>query len=170
MSDGNEGARQKERSQLTQMDDAIIGGFCDLIDIVLRPSGYLFLWLDKFHLVEGTDWIKGTDLKPVDLITWHKGGLGMGYRTRRACEYLLVLQSAPKRIHTWTKRNIPDVWTEQIKYKTHPHQKPQMLQMDLIEAVTEMGDFIVDPAAGSFSVMYAAHAKNRNFIGCDLEG
>lgn len=30
------------------------------------------------------------------------------------------------------------------------------------------GDLVVDPAAGSFVVMHAAHALGREFIGCDL--
>jgi DNA modification methylase len=27
---------------------------------------------------------------------------------------------------------------------------------------------VVDPAAGSFTVMHAAHELGRNFVGCDL--
>jgi hypothetical protein len=38
----------------------------------------------------------------------------------------------------------------------------------LIGAVTEPGDLIVDPAAGSFIVLTAALQLGRNFIGCDL--
>jgi len=38
----------------------------------------------------------------------------------------------------------------------------------LIGAVTRPGDLIIDPAAGSFVVMHAAHALSRNFVGCDL--
>ena len=37
-----------------------------------------------------------------------------------------------------------------------------------IGAVTEPGDLVVDPAAGSFAVMHAARQLGRNFIGCDL--
>jgi hypothetical protein len=38
----------------------------------------------------------------------------------------------------------------------------------LIGAVTLPGDLVVDPAAGSFTVMHAAHALGREFIGCDI--
>ena len=38
----------------------------------------------------------------------------------------------------------------------------------LIGAVTEPGDLVVDPAAGSFGVMRAARRLERNFSGCDL--
>lgn len=171
---GNEGkGRGRERSELTQMSELLITEFLLQIGRVLCPSGYLFLWMDKFHLCEhsfGT-WIKNTELNVVDLITWYKGGLGMGYRTRRACEYLLILQKSPTRAKgTWGIRNIPDVWYEKVRPKTHPHQKPFKLQAKLIEAVTDKGDYVVDPSAGSFSVMNAAHSKQRHFIGCDLRG
>jgi site-specific DNA-methyltransferase (adenine-specific) len=39
----------------------------------------------------------------------------------------------------------------------------------LIGAVTQPGDLVVDPAAGSFVVMRAADQLGRNFIGCDLK-
>lgn len=54
LSYGNEGkSRGKERSDLPQMSENIIKTFLKEIERVLAPSGYLFLWIDKFHLVEG---------------------------------------------------------------------------------------------------------------------
>jgi site-specific DNA-methyltransferase (adenine-specific) len=44
------------------------------------------------------------------------------------------------------------------------------LQQRLIEAVTNPGDVIVDPAAGSYSVLTAANNSDRHFLGCDLIG
>ena len=70
----------------------------------------------------------------------------------------------------WYIHAIPDVWRELEVTKGHPHQKPLELQAELIAAVSNEGNYVIDPAAGSFSVMEAARLKNRNFIGCDLEG
>ena len=50
----------------------------------------------------------------------------------------------------------------------HPHVKPIGLIARLIGAVTAPDDLVVDPAAGSFVVMHAAHQLGRNFIGCDI--
>ena len=51
---GNEGkGRGKARSSLQQMDEEIIKNFICEIERVLIPSGYLFLWLDSFHLASG---------------------------------------------------------------------------------------------------------------------
>ncbi len=92
---GNEGERQKGRSNLVQMSETQIQSFICEIDRVLKPSCYLMLWIDKFHLCEGVKaWVEQTSLQVVDLITWDKLKIGMGYRTRRQSEYLLVLQKA----------------------------------------------------------------------------
>ena len=168
---GNEGARQKQRADLSQMGEEMIRYFISELDRVLRPSGHLFLWIDKFHLCEGTSsWFEGTSLELVDLITWNKGRIGMGYRSRRKCEYLQVFQKKPKRVKgVWTLHNIPDVWDEKVDAKQHTHSKPVGLQKALIEATTSPGDVVVDPASGSYSVLEACRqAGGRTFYGADL--
>lgn len=171
---GNEGARQKGRANLPQMSDEVIKSFLAEISRVLTLSGHLMLWVDKFHLAEGVSpWLSGLDLKIVDLITWEKGRMGMGYRTRRACEYLLVIQKRPIRAKgVWTSHNLRDVWSEKCPTEagTHVHAKPVGLQSALIRATTVPGDIVLDPAAGSYSVMKAAHSVGRRFLGCDLLG
>lgn len=173
MNYGNEGKnREKRRCALMQMTEEQIAKFIRGIDNVLIPSGHLFLWIDKFHLCQGFGtWMDGTQLELVDLIVWDKERIGMGYRSRRVSEYCVVLQKLPKRAKgVWKIHSIPDVWREKTEAKAHPHQKPLQLQAELIAAVSNEGDYVIDPAAGSFSVMAAAHRQNRNFIGCDLEG
>ena len=70
--------------------------------------------MDKFHLVEGVKpWLINTSFKLVDMITWDKQKIGMGYRTRRKSEYLLILQKEPiKAKATWSLHDITDVWSE----------------------------------------------------------
>ncbi|MCY4145763.1 MAG: site-specific DNA-methyltransferase [Chloroflexi bacterium] len=173
LSYGNEGVKRgRRRCELLQMSEGMIRAFLKGIDAILIPSGHLFLWIDKFHLCQDfRRWFESTRLEVVDLITWDKGRMGMGYRTRRVSEYCVVLQKNPKRAKgVWRIHNIPDVWQEKVKAKSHPHQKPVELQSRLIEAVSNEGDYVVDPAAGSFSVMQSANQIGRNFIGCDLEG
>lgn len=171
LSYGNEGAsRGKARSALPQMSEELIVDFIKEIDRVLIPSGHMFLWVDKFHLCQGVlDWVLATDLNLVDLVTWDKGKMGMGYRTRRQSEYLIVFQKSPVRAKdVWTSHSIPDVWKEKIE-KVHPHSKPVELQKALIEATTNEGDLVLDPASGGYSVFDACKATNRIFIGGDIE-
>jgi len=173
LSYGNEGQnRGKRRSALQQMGEDVIGEFVRGIDRALIPSGHLFLWVDKFHLCQGVQpWLDGTRLDLVDLITWDKGTFGMGYRTRRRAEYCIVLQKKPRKAKgVWKVRTIADVIKERASQRAHPHAKPVKLQGELLAAVSHEGDFVIDPAAGSFSVLKAAKAKRRTFLGCDLNG
>ena len=167
---GNEGkSRGKARCELVQMSEETIVNFIQEINRVLKPKGHLFLWVDKFHLCQGVlSWFENTELNLVDMIVWDKGKIGMGYRTRRKSEYLIVFQKSPIRAKgCWTDHSIPDVWEEKVK-KTHPHSKPIELQRRLIAATTVEGETILDPAAGGYSVFEACKLENRNFIGGDI--
>ena len=172
---GNEGEKRgQRRCALQQMSEQVIADFVKAIDRILIPSGHLFLWIDKFHLCNGfREWLVGTDLDIVDLINWDKVKMGMGYRSRRTTEYCIVLQREPRKAKgVWKIHNIPDTWREEkVKNRSgHPHKKPIDLQKALIAAVSNEGDMVVDPAAGDFTVMEAATAQRRNFLGCDLNG
>jgi site-specific DNA-methyltransferase (adenine-specific) len=93
----------------------------------------------------------------------------MGYRTRRRGDYLLVLQKPPLRAKgTWRDHGIPSWWPEKVDRKTHSHAKPEGLIARLIGAITNPGDLVVDPAAGSFIVMHVATEMQRRFLGCDI--
>ncbi len=169
---GNEGVQRGQgRARLPQMTEEDIRAFLKELDRVLQKSGHLFLWVDKFHLCEGVPpWLTGTQLEIVDMIVWNKERIGMGYRSRRTAEYLVVLQKRPKKArHVWNDHTIPDVWAERAP-KIHPHAKPVELQRRLILAVTEPEDWVIDPAAGSFSVLAACEAAGRRFLGGDLLG
>jgi len=176
---------QKRRAELPQMSEATIERFFCELTRVIAPSGHVFLWVDNFHARTGiSHWIEGTDFEIVDKIVWAKGmttaesgavsgsgKMGLGSRARRSSEELFVLQKLPKRVKDcWTRKNIRDVWMEKVDTKAHIHAKPMELQKALIEATTQPGDLVLDPCAGSFSVMDAAHALDRRFIGCDLGG
>ena len=105
------------------------------------------------------------------MITWDKGKIGMGYRTRRQSEHLLVLQKKPRRAKgVWRVHDIPDVWKEDVQKNSHTHSKPVQLQARLISAVTSKKDIVIDPAGGSFSVLKACQLAGRNFLGCDIKG
>ena len=173
LSYGNEGkGRGRRRCALEQMTEAVIGRFVHDIDRALIPSGHLFLWVDKFHLCQGVrPWLDGTNLDIVDLVTWDKGTFGMGYRTRRRAEHCVVLQKQPRKAKgVWKIHNIPDVIQEKVSQREHPHAKPVELQGELMAAVSHEGDFVIDPAAGSFSVLQSARCRRRTFLGCDLNG
>lgn len=169
---GNEAtSRNYRRVEKPQMTNDIIKSFIVEVSRVLVPSGHLFLWLDKFHLcTDYRTWFDGTCLNAVDMITWNKKKIGLGYRTRHTSEFLVVLQKAPKRAKgVWMSRDIPDVWDERaVSGRGYHHAKPVNLQARLIEAVTAEDEIVLDPAAGSYSVMQACRNTGRQFLGCDV--
>jgi site-specific DNA-methyltransferase (adenine-specific) len=167
---GNEGARQVGRSQLPAMSENYIDAVCVEIARVLKRSGYLMLWADTFRLVEGHHLrLPRERLAPVDLIAWDSLRIGMGKRSRRRGDYLVVLQKPPLRARaTWRDYGIPSRWPEKVDRSIHPHVKPLGLITRLVLATTKPGDLVIDPAAGSFVVMHAAHQLKREFCGCDL--
>jgi site-specific DNA-methyltransferase (adenine-specific) len=166
---GNEGARQGKRCGLPQMSNSYIEQCRREIARILRPSGYLMLWVDTFTLCRAYH-LRIADVLPcVDLIAWDNLRLGQGYRSRRRGDYLLVLQKAPLRAKaTWRDHSIPNRWPEKVDRNSHPHIKPIELIARLVAATTQPGDLVVDPAAGSFVVLRAAHRLGREFIGCDI--
>jgi site-specific DNA-methyltransferase (adenine-specific) len=165
---GNEGARQRGRAGLPAMTEEYIDTVCSEIARVLKPSGYLMRWIDTFGLVESHH-LRIARIMPVDLIAWDSMRIGMGKRSRRRGDYLLVLQRPPiKAGSTWRDHAISSRWAEKVDRSIHPHIKPIGLVTRLIAATTQPGDLVVDPAAGSFVVMHAALQLGRNFIGCDL--
>ena len=170
---GNEGARQKERFKLPPMTGDYIDACCREAMRLLIPSGYLMLWADTFNLCEAHHLRIADVCKVVDLLAWDNRRMGMGKRTRRQGDYLLIIQKPPITPSTWRDHGIRSRWPEKIDLKTYPrklypHAKPRGLITRLISALTNPGDLVVDPAAGSFAVMHAAHALGRDFIGCDI--
>jgi site-specific DNA-methyltransferase (adenine-specific) len=149
---GNEGERQRGRAKLPAMTEDYIDTCCIESARILKPSGYLMRWMDKFCLVEAHHHrIPREILEPVDLIAWDNLRLGQGDRARNRGDYLLVLQKPPKKARaTWSDRGIPCRWPEKVDSRIHPHIKPIGLITRLIAATTMPGDLVVDPAAVSW--------------------
>ncbi len=168
MAYGNEGERQAGRHAQVQMTAEVIAEFATEIARIVRPSGHVFQWVDKHGIINyaaaptfALDWI-------VDAVTWDKTRIGMGYRTRKRSEHLLIHQKPPRRAKgIWTDHSIPDVWPER-QPKGHPHAKPIDLMRRLVLAVTKPGDLIVDPCAGSFNLLGICQEAGRDFLGCDI--
>ncbi len=170
---GNEGARQKARAELPQMDDDTIAFFVEELCRVLKPSGHLLMWLDKHAVGSGHHlryFARTPRFQTVDLIHWNTLRFGMGRRSRGCSEYLLVVQKQPTAAKgRWTDNAIRDSWTESSDRDIHPHAKPFALTERLIRATTERGDLVVDPCAGGYGVLAACRLTGRNFVGCDLK-
>src|SRR5262249_26357539 len=77
---GNEGERQRGRAGLPSMSESYIDTTIIEIARILRPSGYLFWWLDTFCLVEAHHrQVPRKLLAPVDLLAWDNLRTGQGW-------------------------------------------------------------------------------------------
>lgn len=174
---GNEGNRQRERTEQRQQPLGEICSFLEQISMALDPSGYLFMWMDKQHLIHDAystfSKALGPSMKLVDMIVWDKDKIGMGYRSRRQSEFVVAYQKTPILAKkTWVKHDIPDVWREKVVHHTkrsHPHEKPIGLTTALLEATTKPGDLVVDPCAGGYSTLRACEGLELSFLGTNLE-
>ncbi len=169
---GNEGSRQKARYGLPQMTDDTIAFLVEEAARVLKPSGHLALWLDKFSIGTGQHLKylrRARHMRVVDLIVWNKLRTGMGRRARCVTEFLVIAQRAPQVAKDiWTDHRINDCWLESSDRRIHAHAKPFVLTERLIRAVTDRGDLVVDPCAGGYGVLAACQASGREFVGGDL--
>ena len=145
------------------------------IERVLKPSAFCLLWVNKTLL--GNDrvplWLlKTPNLKIVDCLVWYKKNtLGLGSWLRSQAEFCFLVQKFPYNSKVFKNRSFGNVWAENqlaSSKRKHPHQKPRELIKALIEAMTEEGDLIVDPCAGSFVVLEICRELKREFLGCDL--
>lgn len=144
---------------------------------VLRPGGYLFLWVEKRHILnrEWHTWLP-RGLAAVDVIVWDTlvgdpgAPDGRAWATSHAA-YLIVTQRPPRNPDPgWKQQAIPDVWREErIQHQPFVPTPPGLLAR-LIEASTNDGDLVIDPAAGTFTVLDVCKERGRVFLGCDLNG
>ncbi|MDE2105510.1 MAG: site-specific DNA-methyltransferase [Patescibacteria group bacterium] len=166
---GDEG----ERGEIPQMDDAMMSRFVAEAGRILRSSGHLFLFIDKYLLVSGKwhAWLPEiTPMREVDCQIWDKERIGQGWRFRCRWEAMIVIQKGPVRADVWKLKDVPDVARAKADRARHRHAKPVPMIEAAIRCVTEAGDIVVDPAAGSYTVLDACRSTGRVFIGCDIQG
>jgi len=173
---GNEGvSRGKRRKKLPAMTQEYIAACDREIARISMPSGYCARWVDEFQLLNSLFKIGG--LEHVGVVHWDGGRPGMGGRIRNVGGSLVFLQKPPIGVRAKT---LPVKWATNpiiraVHYETirfprsaHPHRKPIGLIAEIIQAVTNPGDTVIDPAAGSFVVMDAALGTHRHFLGTDI--
>lgn len=111
---------------------------------------YLFTREEVAYFVLGED-IKKPRCFHVPLLDTKRGYSGYNEKYPAKSEYL-------RRTNVWS-----DV-TEVLRGKTHVNQKPVRLMQIPIEVHTDLGEWVLDPFAGSGSTALAARASGRKFV------
>ena len=138
------------------------------LQIVTKETGHVLVFCNQesypaFYppMFENWDFVK--------LLVWDKGRIGLGHIWRNQHELIIAARNR--------KHYIPEgkARSEVLRYKVtptsereHPAQKPVDLYADLIETITQEGNIVLDPFAGSGTVGIACKDKKRKFIGIEL--
>jgi site-specific DNA-methyltransferase (adenine-specific) len=65
---------------------------------------------------------------------------------------------------------IPDLLRNDTQEKRyHPWQQPEAEVMQLVSFLSQPGQLVVDPCAGSFTTAVACKRLGRRFVGCDVD-
>ena len=100
------------------------------------------------------------------MVVWDKGSMGLGNGFRSQHE---LVCHASKGVPTVVDRGLGNVLRHKRDQPTdHPSPKPPALLCDLLSVVTEPGDLVLDPFAGSGSTGVACMREGLRFVGCEL--
>lgn len=94
--------------------------------------------------------------------------LGTGLPFRKIHENILHCYNANPFFIKEHRQSVLECPTVPIGDRTHPAQKPEELLVQLILAVTQDGDTVLDPMCGTGSTLIASKKISRNYIGIDL--
>jgi site-specific DNA-methyltransferase (adenine-specific) len=111
--------------------------------------------------------VESTNLRVNQMIVWDKRTYGLGHGFRSQHELVLCASKGVPRV---VDRSIPNVIQHRREISDdHPSPKPPGLIEQLLKVVTDEGDLIVDPFAGTGATLRAAANMNRRAIGIEIE-
>lgn len=151
--------------------------FLKLAVAKLRSGCCAYVFMDWRHLTELTHAASGAGLRQINLVMWDKGKGGMGSLYRSAHELIYVgckggTTPEINNVKLGAKgRDRTNVWaypgatkrgsTAAKALKDHPTPKPVELIGDAMLDVTKRGDIVLDPFAGSGTIIIAAEECDR---------
>lgn len=144
----------------------------------LRPGGALAAFTDNKRV--GDLWAAGEaeGLRGRQCFYWVKANPPPNPRQNFASAVesgVLFVKPGPDRVWNgggWCRNFVesPTAHAEQDGYtRHHPTQKPIAVMRWLVEIITNPGDLVVDPFAGSGTTGVACLLTGRNFAGCEID-
>jgi DNA modification methylase len=164
-------------------ENLIGASFTEMRDYLVR-GGMLMSFMDYKHTADLINIGKALGMEHLNLITWVKPQGGMGGMWRSQSEFVVVLKRPGEhknrvqlgrygrdRTNVWQVAGAGTPGTEARKLlkEGHPTPKPVEMLVDAILDVTDRGDIVLDPFAGSGSTLIAAEEAGRRARAIELD-
>jgi len=141
----------------------------------LRPGGSIVIWNDWKNLGDIAKHLKKLDFKVKRMLTWHKSNPAPWN-----CKYMFVSSTEHA---VWAvkkkKRGYKTVFNggyhhgvfeyPVVKHPLHKTKKSDDLFKEIIEILTNKGDWVLDPFAGVGTTAYAAEITERNHLSIEID-
>lgn len=153
---------------------AILESIIQSMDGILdQGSPVLFFAGDK-NLCKATDNVVEGHLDVQQWLVWDKDWIGpwaTDQRWRPNHEHLIFATNGEPHFINKNRSDGDVLKFRRVpgQNKTHPTEKPTTLLRYLIESITDEGDIILDPFAGTGSTLEAAKETGRGYIGIEID-
>lgn len=163
---------------------AFLAGFMETVGWHLVDGALSYVFIDWRHLEELQAAGRRLGLTLVNLCVWAKTNAGMGSLYRSKHELCLIFKAgdAPHRNNVELGRHgrsRSNVWTyagvntfragRNEDLADHPTVKPALMIADAIRDVTKRGDLVLDPFAGSGTILLAAEMTGRRARAIEID-
>jgi len=135
---------------------------------LLKPTASILIFCDWRQVVNLAPAIESAGVRYQNLVVWDKGSpaLGRGFRAQHELIMHFTCRARAKYYDTGAG-NVLTVKRPSSTTRRHPTEKPIDLLADLIRVVTPHRGLIIDPFAGSGTVLAAARAMGRRAVGIE---
>jgi DNA modification methylase len=145
--------------------------FKDFYSKMLADQGFLAVFGNYKSIPSLTKAFLLAGFNLENALIWDKEHIGTGVKGfRRSYEVVALGIKGAAAIKDRTRRDVFRYkWQSQYGNSGHPAEKPVPLMKWLIDSLTEPGDLIFDPFAGSGTTAIACEETGRRWLACEME-
>ena len=146
-----------------------------LAEPLLRPGASLVIWNDWKKLGDIAQFLETLNISVKRILTWHKNNpkpFNTKYMFAQATEHAIWAVKKPnksfKKVYNGGYHHGVFKFPVELN-SSHPTKKPDALFSELITKLTNPGDWILDPFAGSGTTAICAEKLNRKHLSIELD-
>jgi DNA modification methylase len=130
-------------------------------------GGSILIFIDWRNWGNLVGAVESSGFRVNNMVVWDKRTIGMGNGFRNQHELVLYGSLGTPRVISHAVPNVLTVGRE--SNELHQSPKPVGLMARMLEVVSDVGDIVLDPFAGSGSTLVAAKQMGRRAIGIEQE-